>query len=176
MVDRPGLDSCRVIKLSLSRGWRLSGTAVFVDRTRPCHLTYDVFADAAFRTKHGSVVGYVGKRAVNIRCECSRNIWRINGIIDPTLSDCIDVDFGFTPATNLLAIRRLKLAVGESAEASAAFLALPSCRFKTLRQRYERISRAEYLYEAPAFHYSATLDVSPLGAVRRYPGLFELLC
>lgn len=79
----------------------------------------------------------------------------------------------FTPATNLLALRRLALAVGEEAQAPAAYLAFPSMHFKLLPQRYKRLSRTEYDYESPSFGYRGTLRVSPIGAVLEYPGLFQ---
>jgi uncharacterized protein len=85
---------------------------------------------------------------------------------------CIDVDLGFTPATNLIAIRRLSLKVGESAEAPAAYLEFPRMRWVKLPQSYRRISRGAYEYESPTVGYAGTLEVSPVGAVTHYPGLF----
>jgi uncharacterized protein len=35
--------------------------------------------------------------------------WELNGTDQPEAADCIDVDLNFTPATNLIAIRRLAL-------------------------------------------------------------------
>jgi hypothetical protein len=91
------------------------------------------------------------------------------------VAGCLDVDLGFTPATNLFALRRLALKVGQHAEAPAAYLEFPSLRVTTLPQRYKRTGRTEYAYEAPTVGYSGTLRVSSLGAVVQYPGLFELV-
>ena len=44
----------------------------------------------------------------------------------PAVSGCIDVALGFTPATNLLSIRRLALAVGARAEVTVAWFASPA--------------------------------------------------
>jgi hypothetical protein len=85
----------------------------------------------------------------------------------------VDVDLGFTPATNLIPIRRLALLVGEAADAPAAWLDIANGALGLLAQRYERRSETAYWYEAPAFGYSAELDVGPDGFVRRYPGLWE---
>ncbi len=150
--------------------------AVFVDPPAACHLQYEVIADAAFRTKNASVVGYIGKKRIDTRCEVSRTgRWRIDGRTHKRLSGCIDVDLSFTPATNLLAIRRLGLKIGERADARAALFELPAGRFSVLPQTYERISRTEYSYEAPTVGYAAILQVTSVGAVRHYPGLFEML-
>lgn len=80
-----------------------------------------------------------------------------------------------TPATNLIALRRLALRVGESADAPAAYLAFPAMRFVKLAQTYHRMGRTEYEYAAPSVGYAGSLDVLPSGAVARYPGLFELV-
>lgn len=173
-VDHPGYDSCRLFKLS--GGWRLSGAAVFWEAHHPCHFQYDVVADSAFRTKSAAVVGYLGKNAIDIRIRSTgAGRWRVDGVPNAAIAGCVDVDLGFTPATNLIALRRLRLRVGQNAEAPAAYLAFPRMRFTKLPQRYERIGRTQYAYEAPTVGYAGTLQVSSSGAVVRYPGLFELV-
>ncbi|MHB8843121.1 MAG: putative glycolipid-binding domain-containing protein [Nitrospirota bacterium] len=92
-----------------------------------------------------------------------------------SVKDCIDVDLCFTPATNLIVLRRLALKVGQRAEAPAAYLKFPEMRLVKLPQSYLRISRSEYAYEAPTVGYAGTLRVLPNGAVTRYPGLFEMV-
>ena len=174
-LNHPGHDSCRLIKLSA--GWRLSGAAVFLDAPGACHFQYEVVvADAAFRTKSAAVVGYLGRKAIDVRIRSAgRGRWRVNGVLNAAVAGCIDVDLSFTPATNLFALRRLELKVGEHADAPAAYLEFPRLRFTRLPQRYERIGRTKYAYEAPTVGYAGTLQVSSLGAVLHYPGLFELL-
>jgi hypothetical protein len=173
-VDHPGHDSCRLFKLS--GGWRLSGVAVFWEARRACHFQYDVIADVGFRTKSATVVGYFGKKAVEIRIRSAGpGRWRVNGTPNADLAGCLDVDLGFTPATNLLALRRLALRVGQHAEAPAAYFEFPGLRFTRLPQRYERVGHAEYSYEAPTVGYAGILKVSSLGALVQYPGLFELI-
>jgi uncharacterized protein len=171
-LDHPGHDSCRLFKVQ--KGWRLIGAAVFSDNSRPCHLQYEVVTDAAWKSRRARVVGFVGNRAVELRVRVTRGLhWAVNGVEQRNVSGCIDIDLGFTPATNLIALRRLALKIGQRAEASAAYLAFPKMRFERLPQTYHRMSRTQYGYEAPSFGYSGTLTVSPFGAVVRYPGLFE---
>jgi len=135
-----------------------------------------VIADERFRTKSATVVGYFGRKAVQARIQSEGpGRWRVDGRSDANLAGCLDVDLGFTPATNLLALRRLALRVGQRAEAPAAYLEFPGLRFTRLPQRYERVGRAEYSYEAPTVGYAGILKVSSLGAVVQYPGLFELI-
>ena len=173
-VDHPGHDSCRLFKLA--NGWRISGAAVFWDEGRPCHFHYDVSADAAWRTQSANVSGFLGKRAVDLRIRRTGGArWEVNGISKKTVTGCVDVDLGFTPATNLIALRRLSLKVGQRAEAPAAYLQFPQMRLVMLPQTYLRVGRAEYEYNAPTVGYAGTLRVLPSGEVTQYPGLFERL-
>jgi hypothetical protein len=173
-VGRPGCDSGRLFKLS--SGWRLSGAAVFSDGPLPCHLQYEVMTNTAFRTKTATVLGYLGKKAIDIEIQSTgTGHWRINGERRADVTGCLDVDLGFTPATNLIPLRRLALKVGQHAQAPAAYLAFPRLQLTKLPHRYERVGRTEYAYEAPTVGYAATLRVSSSGAVIRYPRLFELV-
>jgi len=86
----------------------------------------------------------------------------------------VDLDLGFTPATNVLPVRWLALRVGESAEVPAAWLDETEWRPKVLRQRYERTADREYRYEVPDAGYATALTVSTAGMVRRYPGLWAV--
>jgi hypothetical protein len=173
-LDSPGHDSCRFFKLE--DGYRLLGAAVFLESGRVCHLQYDVMADPGFRTTSASVAGFVDKAPVNISIRATgAGRWQVDGRDDAGIAGCLDVDLGFTPATNLLPLRRLALRVGQEAEAPAACLAFPAMQFSVLPQHYKRLSRTEYDYEAPSFGYHDILRVSPIGAVVQYPGLFEMV-
>jgi hypothetical protein len=110
---------------------------------------------------------------VNLRIRRTGFRWTLGGAAVPALDGLLDLDLGFTPATNTLAIRRLALSIGQAAQAPAAYLAFPRMRLGIIRQRYRRLCRSEYEYEAPQFGYKGVLVVSAIGAVRRYPGLFE---
>ncbi len=70
--------------------------------------------------------------------------WQVNGVSKKSVRGCVDVDLGFTPATNMIALRRLSLKVGQRAEAPAAYLQFPEMRLVMLPQTYLRIGRTEY--------------------------------
>lgn len=176
-LEEPGHDACRL--LASGDGWRLEGTGVFRTTAGACCLHYQVLADSQFHTRRALVTGYLGRRAIDLRIDASGRAgsgrWRLNGEPAPGVDGCLDVDLGFTPATNLLPIRRLALRIGEAADAPAAYLSFPALRFRALPQRYQRTGRYAYGYESPTFGYAATLTVTRHGAVRDYPGLFELV-
>ena len=172
-LDQPGYDSCRLFELA--NGWRLVGSAVFCEAQRACHFNYTVDADANFLSRRAAVVGFLGNRAVDLLVRSvGPGRWRIAGA-STIVAGCPDIDLGFTPATNLLPLRRLRLRVGQAADAPAAYLNLPALELTTLPQRYLRIARDRYEYESPTAGYAGTLRVSRAGAVVDYPGIFELV-
>ena len=170
-IDRSGLDTCRLYRHP--QGWSLQGTAVFVEAGRACSFFYAVLADEHWVTRSATVEGHLGSRDTQLRVRRSATgLWRVGNETLPSLSNCLDIDLGFTPATNLLAIRRLALRVGQTAESPAAWLSSPSMRLKELPQTYARIARDLYSYEAPTVGYKGKLTVARNGTVIT-PGLFE---
>jgi hypothetical protein len=79
----------------------------------------------------------------------------------------------FTPATNLLPVRRLGLKTGQEAEVKAAWLRFPTFTLEPLDQRYRRIDAVTYHYESNGGSFVRDLVVSPVGFVRRYPDLWQ---
>jgi hypothetical protein len=121
----------------------------------------------------GHVQGWLGSDALDWRIERTESgTWTLNGVEATNVGNCVDLDFGFTPATNLAQMRRLDLEVGEAADAPAAWLDVKG-DLTLLHQRYERRSEMTYWYEAPTFQYAALLEIAPSGFVRRYPRLWE---
>ncbi len=98
----------------------------------------------------------------------------MNDAVVGGLSECVDLDLGFTPATNLFQLRRLALAEGQIAEVPVAWLDVAAGTLDVLSQRYERRTEATFWYAAPRFAYAALLEVNSVGLVRRYPGLWEM--
>lgn len=169
-LDVPGHDSCRLV--ASATGWRLRGTAVFRHEAGPAQLRYEVRAGRDWRTREGRVEGWVGLRPVRVRVRRLASGWEVNGAAVGRGGECVDLDFGFTPATNVLPLRRVALEVGQAASVPVAWLDVPSATLDVLAQRYERRTAASYWYEAPRFQYAALLEVSPAGFALRYPGLW----
>jgi uncharacterized protein len=171
-LDAPGHDACRLERVDA--GWRLDGAATFRHEEVPACLAYRVTCDATWRTREGLVSGWVGARAVDLVVRrTAGGGWTLNGSPVSGLDGCVDLDLGFTPATNLLQIRRLALLDGQAADVPVAWLEVPPGTLSILHQRYERREGGAYWYEAPRFDYAAVLDVDPVGFPRHYPGLWE---
>jgi hypothetical protein len=170
-IDEPGHDACRLDEAA--DGWRLHGTVVLRLDGSPACLEYRAQCDRSWRSRSANVQGWVGTQAVDIDIERRDDRWLVNDAPVQGLDDCVDVDFGFTPATNVLQLRRIALAVGEAAVVPVAWLDVPAGTLLRLEQRYHRLAEERYAYDAPRFAYHAELEVGPDGFVRRYPGLWE---
>ena len=172
-LDQPGHDCCRLYQLAA--GWKLRGMAVFRESGQPCNFAYEVVADSAWKTRSATITGVRGRKEFAMRVRrAADGKWRVGEEVQHAVANCADIDLGFTPATSMLAVRRLSLRIGEQAEAPAAWLALPSMKLRVLPQTYLHSTKFEYDYEAPTVGYKGRLQVSRLGAVVLYPGLFEL--
>lgn len=172
-LDLEGHDSCRLSKSA--DGWTLNGRAVFHEGGRPCSLTYEVDCDSGWRTRSAVVTGWLGAQDLRFVIEPSPSGgWRLNGIEQPQVAGLVDVDLGFTPATNLLPLNRHALAVGDGATPSpAVYLEFPAARLDHLKQTYQRLDETRYRYTSPAYGYDETLEVSAFGFVTDYPGLWR---
>lgn len=100
--------------------------------------------------------------------------WQVDEQEREDLTGCVDVDLSITPATNTLPIRRLRLAVGESAEVTAAWVRFPALSVEPLRQRYTRLAENRYRYESLESGFTAELTVDDQGLVTHYPGGWEM--
>jgi hypothetical protein len=171
-LDTEGHDACRLVQQG--NGWRLEGTAVFRQESELASLTYTLDCDHAWRTRDGLVQGWIGPHSLDFRfARLPDDLWTLNGQIVSHLKGCVDLDLGFTPATNLSQIRRIALRVGDAADVPAAWFDVPAGTLEKLHQRYERRTEDTYWYESPRFGYSALLYVNAVGFVERYPDLWE---
>ena len=172
-IDTPGHDAAQVSRTD--DGWRLEGTTVFAHEQGPARLSYWVDCAPDWRTRRGAVAGWVGEQRCDVNVVRSETgQWQLNGHAVDGLEQCLDVDFGFTPATNFLQLSRCSLRVGEKADFPVAWLDVPEASLTFLPQRYERRSDTTYWYDSPQGAYSALLEIADSGFVRTYPGLWVL--
>ena len=115
-------------------------------------------------------------RGVDLVVSVDGGRWSLNGADCPAVAGCIDIDLGFSPSTNLLPIRRLSLAVGESADVRAAWLPFPALAFEVLSQVYRREGPTTYHYESAGGVFVRTLEVDVAGFVTQYPGIWHMEC
>ena len=171
-IDAPGHDCVRLVRRV--DGWELTGTAVFAEDGVPARLDYIVSCDVAWHTQSAEVRGLVGTRDVHLIVTVDdERRWYLNREPCPAVAGCIDIDLGFTPATNALPIRRLSLDAGASAAVDAAWLPFPTLAFEVLPQVYRRTADRTYRYESHGGAFTRDLQVNAVGLVTSYPGLWE---
>jgi len=170
-LDTPGHDWCRLSQSD--EGWRLEGSAVFRHDLGPARIDYFVSCDRSWKCRSGRVDGYIGDQSWHVRVDRTEaGSWRLDGAYVRGLEVCLDLDLGFTPATNVLQLRRAGLDVGEAADVPVAWLDLPEASLVLLPQRYERRDASSYWYEAPTVGYSGLLELDASGFARSYPQLW----
>lgn len=170
-LDAEGLDACRFG--SADGGWEILGTAIHLGAGRAARLDYRVACDADWRTTQAHVVGWIGDEDVGLHLVRSADRgWILNDDPLADVNGLLDVDLGFTPATNTNAIRRLGPGPGETVETTAVWLDPGDGAFKPLRQIYRRLSPTSFYYRSPLHGYAAELRTDDFGIVRSYPELW----
>ncbi len=173
-LDVPGREDARVERTS--GGWRLTGQLDVEEDGVPARLRYRIDCDDAWRTRAARIEGEMGGRPVRFDLAADgAGQWMRDGHPVPDVAGALDVDLGFTPATNTLPIRRLALAVGASAPVRSAWLRFPELRLEPLEQTYTREAEQVFRYVADVdgAPFTARLDTDAFGRVLRYEGLWE---
>lgn len=158
-------------------GWRLNGELDVEEAGLTARLRYVIECDPEWRTRSTLVEGDAGGASIRFSLAADgAGQWTRDGAPLPDLSGALDVDLGFTPATNTLPIRRLALAVGESAPVRSAWLRFPELRLEPLEQTYTREAEQTFRYRAvvDGDPFVARLDTDVFGRVVRYEGLWEM--
>jgi hypothetical protein len=171
-LDAPGHEVAQLVRTPA--GWRLSGVVLLADDGRPCRLDYRIECDAAWHTERLQLSGHLGSEPVALELtRAADGEWRADGRPVPELRGCVDVDIAFSPSTNLLPIRRLELAVGDSAPVRAAWVRFPALNLEVLEQVYTRLAADTYRYESADGTFRRDLTVNAEGLVTEYPDFWR---
>ena len=173
-VDVPGSEEARVERTS--DGWRLTGALEVEDEGVAASLRYAIDCDEHWRTRAALIEGTASGMPIRVALVADgAGAWHRDGEPLPALDGALDVDLGFTPATNTLPIRRLALAVGETRPVRSAWLRFPELRLEPLEQTYTREAERVFRYRAmvDGEPFVARLDTDGFGRVLRYEGLWE---
>lgn len=98
--------------------------------------------------------------------------WVVDGTADPRYSNALEIDLRLTPTTNTLALRRLRLGIGNSADIDTVFVDFPSLEVRRDPQRYTRLGDRTYRFESRDTDFRRDIEVDGDGFVVHYPGLF----
>lgn len=128
-------------------------------------IDYELEADADWRTL-GATITVSGRTDRQIAIEHSLGRWTVDGEPRPDLDGCVDLDLGWTPATNILPLRRRPVAIGESVTTRAAWVRFPDLDVVEATQTYIRSTADTVIYRSTTFE--AVLQVTRAGIVTRY--------
>jgi hypothetical protein len=173
-LDVPGREDARIEQAA--DGWRVVGDVEVEEAGAKARLHYRIGCDPLWRTRTALVEGEAGGRSIRFALAADgAGRWTRDGAPSPHLAGALDIDLGFTPATNTLPIRRLALAVGTSAPVQSAWLRFPELRLEPLHQTYTRQAERVFRYRAlvDGAPFEAQLDTDRFGRVVRYQGLWE---
>ena len=157
-------------------GWRLEGWTAAVEEGRAWSVRYAIALDDEGRTREARVECRHAGGSLEVAVEGDgRGAWLVDGDPAPHLDGCLDVDLEASAFTNAFPVRRLALAVGDRAEAPAAWVRAPGLAVERLEQTYARLpdedGRARYDYASPGVGFAAVLAFDPHGLVTDYPGI-----
>ena len=136
-------------------------------------VTYRIECDAAWRTRHVSVIESLSRRSLELWSTGDGHWHGDDGRMLVALIDAIDVDINATPFSNTLPVRRLGLALGQSADIVTAYIDIPSLQVSADHQRYTRIAPSTYRYASLDGSFVRDVEVDDEGFVTEYPGLFS---
>jgi hypothetical protein len=137
---------------------------------------YTIEVDEQWVTQHCRAWSWSehGEREVQLSRDAAGR-WRVDGVLAPELDGCLDVDLESSACTNMLPVRRARLAPHRSMDAPAAYLRAPSLTIERLEQRYLRLSSDDdafaFEYRSPRFGVECELRFAVDGLVLDYPGL-----
>lgn len=156
--------------------YRLDGSTAAVEGDEAWAVRYAIVVDSGWRTITAEVAARssVGTGETALRTD-GRGRWEVNGRHAPELDGCVDVDLESSAVTNAFPVHRLGLAVGERADAPAAYVRAADLSVGRLEQRYLRLpdesGRERYRYLAPEFDFECELVYDESGLVLDYPGI-----
>jgi hypothetical protein len=159
-------------------GHRFEGHSTGLEAGEAWSVGYSLMLDREWRNRAARVAGLSasGERSALLEGD-GNGEWLLDGEPAPELDGCLEVDLEASAFTNAFPVRRLGLAVGERAEAPAAWVRVPDLRVERLEQAYTRLpdegERSRYDYEAPTLGFRAVITYDPDGLVRDYPGIAE---
>jgi hypothetical protein len=170
---RLGLETAYFVRRA--DGWLFNGTTEATEEGRAWTVAYQLIVGHDWLTRRAHVtLQTAGATHETLLTADGGGHWHVDGAPAPHLDGCLDVDLESSALTNAFPVRRLGLAVGDSAAAPAAYVRVAGLRVQRLDQRYTRLADDEgerYDYVAPAFDVRCVVAYDDTGFVQSYPDI-----
>lgn len=160
-----GSDRCTLSQVE--HGWILVGHAIWREDGVSSALTYDVRCSHDWQSLSADVCGEVRGAPMALRLLRKESVWHLNDQAYPATEGCFDLDLSFTPATNLMPVRRLMDAQNSQVKTIAAWLKPGFTELSPLEQTYTKLPAGKVGYASVGFAADLEIDVS--GFVTDYP-------
>ena len=148
------------------------GHARFRDGGGYAALDYVLRCDHGWMTLGADISGTHGPLAVNLKVVHGPDGWALNDVPQPGLVTARDVDLSFTPASNLMPIRRLWTGTEPQIRLRSAWLRYPGAQLQPLDQTYRGDGAGGVDYAADQTGFATRLAVDRCGFVTGYPGFW----
>jgi len=124
---------------------RLEGTVLTFEGVDPIEIRYAITCNDKWTTRACTVNVESAGSARRIKLQVSDDSVRVRDAARMgEFAGIADIDLGFSPCTNTLPIRRLALAVGETARVTVAWLRFPGFEVVRAEQVYSRLAACMY--------------------------------
>jgi uncharacterized protein len=172
VLDGTGLERFQL--LPLGEGWNLRGTLIRLHQGQPFEVKYSIACDSRWQTLNANIELWGNQKNSSIFVENREGAWTANGQRVSQLDGCLDMDLEWSPSTNTLPIRRLKLAEHrESGLIDAAWIRFPELALDRLEQRYTLLADRCYRYSSGQGQFTAEIVVDERGIVEEYKGYWK---
>ena len=172
--DEPSLEYLRFE--AIPDGYQFNGAVVLDLEGAPARVDYHITCSTDWHTRRVEIAQERAGAASSLMLETdTQQRWSQNGKHLDHFSGQQHIDLSITPATNLLAIRSLKLEIGQSQDTSALWVIFPDLRLERLDQRYTRLDAQRYRYEALSIDFETILEVDEDGFIIDYGGLWKAI-
>ncbi len=169
-LDEPGLEHLQLIWDNDGVG--VGSVLICVVENTPLSLRYQIYCNAKWQVLGVNLQTFEHK-GLSLQADGEGHWTTGSGATIDFLDGCVDVDLAFTPFTNTLPIKRLKLQPGESADIAVAYILAPELSVQPSKQRYTCLDANRYRFESLATGYTADLTVDEDGLVIEYPDLWK---
>jgi uncharacterized protein len=161
---------------SVDDGLRIEGDTTGLEEGEAWSVRYEISLGPDWQTRSARVVSVSGHGTREVELETDGDgRWRVNGSEAPELEGCRDVDLESSSFTNAFPVHRLALAVGDEAEAPAAWVRELDVSIERLEQHYRRLdddgAHQRYDYYSPRDDFRSELVYDEAGLVIDYPGI-----
>jgi hypothetical protein len=171
-VQNPGLE--RFEFMCTGDEWIFRGTILTLVHDAAAEARYEIACDTLFQTRRANIYLRDSSSERSLKIDAQDGHWFENGRENQTVKGAVDIDLGWSPSTNTLPIRRLKLKVGETSGGfSAVWVRFPELTLQPLPQEYTRLADRQYRYSSRGGAFVANLVVDDNDLVLDYEGFWQ---